>query len=54
MKNVGCYYQGFGESDRRIDYLRGLSNEFGPNLEKDNKNIYNEDKIIKKVCNHRD
>ncbi|MCI8671729.1 MAG: hypothetical protein HFI36_06875 [Bacilli bacterium] len=54
MKDVNCYYEGFVESDKRIDFLKyGLLNDFGPNLEKNKNNIYNEDKIIKKVCNHR-
>ena len=52
MKDVNCYYEGFVESDKRIDFLKyGLLNDFGPNLEKNKNNIYNEDKIAPSKIN---
>ncbi len=52
MKEVNCYFKGFNETENRLDYLKyGLFNEFGYNLTGSNKEEYNEEKIIKKVCN---
>lgn len=52
MKEVNCYFQGFNDSENRLDYLKyGLLNEYGYNLTGSNKETYNEEKIIKKNCN---
>lgn len=54
MKEKNCYYEAYNETENRIDYLKhGLLNEFGPNLNRFKKEEYNEDKIIKKMCNSR-
>ena len=53
MNNKG-YFEAYSESDNRMDYLKyGLLNEYGYNINRMEKESYNEDKIIKKMCNHR-
>lgn len=54
MKEVNLYYKGYSDSNNRIDYLKyGLLNEFGYNMGLKPKEYYDENKIIKKVCNHK-
>ncbi len=54
MKEINCYYKGYSESNNRIDYLKyGLLNEYGNELERKDKEFYNEDKIIKVFGNHK-
>lgn len=51
MRIYNNYSNSFN-SDNRISALRGLTNEYGLNLDK-RKNAYNEEKIIKLSCNHQ-
>ncbi len=49
MKEIDRYYKSFSETNKNIDYLKyGLLNEYGPNLEAANKEVYNEDEIMKR------
>lgn len=48
MTNKNRYYEGYNGSDNRIEFLKyGLSNEFGYNLNYNQKEQYNENKIVK-------
>lgn len=54
MKDVNLYYRGYSKSDNRMDFLKyGVLNEFGYNFGLEKMEFYNEEKIIKKVCNHK-
>ncbi len=54
MREVNLYYQGYFETDKKIDYLKyGLLNEYGYNMGLKPKEYYNEDKIIKKSNCHK-
>lgn len=54
MNNSKGYFKSYDESDNRIDYIKyGLLNEYGYNTDRKENQGYNEDKIIKKMCNHR-
>jgi len=52
MEQINGYYGSYNETGKHIDYIRyGLLNEFGYNINRKERECYNEDKIIKKTCN---
>lgn len=51
MRMFNNYSNSYNRTNR-ISEIRGLSNDYGLNLN-GNKKEYNEDKIIKLNCNHR-
>lgn len=50
--NQSNYYGSYNETGNRKEYLKhGLLNEFGYNIYRKERECYDEEKIIKKVCN---
>lgn len=49
MKEINRYYKSFSETNKKSDYLKyGLLNEYGPSLDESNKEVYNEEEIMKR------
>ena len=51
MKEENIYYIGYSDTEYSLDYIKyGLLNEYGLNLDRQNK-CYKEEDIIKRKCN---